>query len=170
MGRRTETTDYLKECIADALIELLQHHSVEKIKIQEITDLAKVGRMTYFRYFNSKTDVLLFRMLELWNQWAEKNPFPHGRQVQEQAHWFFSFCYSIRDLLEMLYRNNLHIVLLYSFIEYTSPVAAAEPLSRKGSYMKKYLSYGMFGIVEEWIQNQFHESPEELAKICISFF
>lgn len=166
MGRRTESTEFLKECIADALIQLMKESPIDKIKVQEITNLAGVGRMTYFRYFNSKTDVLVFKILELWNKWAEKNPFPHNREMQEQTYWFFAFCYSIRDLLEMLYQENLHIVLIYSFLEYTTPMTESANLSKKSQYLRKYMSYGMFGIVEEWIQNHFCESPEDLAKIC----
>ena len=48
MGRRTETTQYLKGRIADALIQLMNDTPVEKIRIQKITELAGVGRMTWF--------------------------------------------------------------------------------------------------------------------------
>lgn len=65
MGRRTESTEFLKECIADALIKLMEEHSIDKIKVQEITELAGVGRMTYFRYFNSKQEVLAFKSSRL---------------------------------------------------------------------------------------------------------
>ena len=53
MGRRTETTQYLKGRIADALIRLMDDAPVKKIRIQELTELARVGRMTWFRYFGS---------------------------------------------------------------------------------------------------------------------
>lgn len=167
MGRRTETTEYLKECIADAMIELMQKTPIDKLKIQEITDLAKVGRMTYFRYFNSKTDVLIFKMVQLWNRWGKMHPFPNNDNLYEHACWFFSFCFSIQNLLELLFQENQHIALLYSFLEYTSPIETNENLSRKSQYIRKYISYGMFGIVEEWIQNHFQESPEELATMCV---
>lgn len=62
MGRRSENTEYLKETISDALIQLMEDTPIDKITIQEITELAGVGRMTYFRHFHSKTDVLVFKV------------------------------------------------------------------------------------------------------------
>lgn len=46
--------DYLKECIADAIIVLIKEKPVEKISIDEIVKKAGVGRATYFRSFHSK--------------------------------------------------------------------------------------------------------------------
>ena len=34
MGRRSENTKYLKECICDALIQLMNEAPIEKIRIQ----------------------------------------------------------------------------------------------------------------------------------------
>ena len=71
MARRTETTEYLKGCVADALIELMETTPLEKIKVQDITDRAGVGRVTYFRYFESKTDILSFKLMTLWYSWID---------------------------------------------------------------------------------------------------
>ena len=68
MGRRIETTDFLMECMADALVQLMQKRALEKITIQEIADLAGVGRATYFRNFHSKQDVLLHKLRLLWSR------------------------------------------------------------------------------------------------------
>ena len=91
MGRRTETTQYLKECMADALIRLMDDAPIEKIRIQEITELAGVGRMTWFRYFHSKTDALVFKLQQLWKEWVGEHPCGCRIGSYEHALWFFSF-------------------------------------------------------------------------------
>lgn len=58
MRRTTATTDYLKECMGTALLELMKEKPIEKISIEEMTAKADVGRSTYFRYFKSKDEVL----------------------------------------------------------------------------------------------------------------
>lgn len=50
MRRTTATTDYLKECMGTALLELMKEKPIEKISIEEMTAKADVGRSTYFRY------------------------------------------------------------------------------------------------------------------------
>lgn len=72
MKRRNITNEFLKECIADALIKLLQEKPMENISISEITDLAGVGRSTYYRNFTSKEDILSFKLHLLGKRWAQE--------------------------------------------------------------------------------------------------
>ena len=46
MRRTTATTDYLKESMVTALLELMQDKPLEKISIEEMTAKADVGRST----------------------------------------------------------------------------------------------------------------------------
>lgn len=91
MGRRSENTEYLKGTISDALLQLMENTPIDKITIQEITDLAGVGRMTYFRHFSSKTDVLSFKLQLLWKIWSGKHPCTYKIGCYEHALWFFPF-------------------------------------------------------------------------------
>ena len=72
MRRSTATTEYLKECMGTALLELMKEKPMEKISIEEMTAKADVGRSTYFRYFKTKDEVLVFKILCLWNRFSEK--------------------------------------------------------------------------------------------------
>ena len=163
MGRRTETTEYLKECVCDALIQLMKDTPIDKIRIQEITDLAGVGRMSYFRYFQSKNDVLVFKLQRLWKQWSVEHPCSCPIGSYEHALWFFSFGYSIRPLLSLLYQQGLYDVLLRLFLQYVSLVES-EP--RRVLYHDMFFAYGMLGIVAEWSASGFRETPEKLAALC----
>lgn len=163
MGRRTETTDYLKECIANALIRLMDDTPVDKIRIQEITKLAGVGRMTYFRYFRSRTDVLVFKLRQLWKGWVDEHPCCCRIGSYEHALWFFSFWYSIRPLLSLLGRHRQYDALLQVFLLYAGTV---EDGSRREQYHRMFFAYGMLGIVMEWIASGFQETPEKLAALC----
>ena len=66
MRRRQETTEMLKESMGDALLSLMKEKPLEKITIEEMTAKADVGRVTYFRYFKSKDEVLAFKFRKLW--------------------------------------------------------------------------------------------------------
>ena len=163
MGRRTETTQYLKVRIANALIQLMNDAPVEKIRIQEITELAGVGRMTYFRYFQSKTDVLVFKLQRLWERWFVEHPCTCQIGSYEHALWFFSFWYSIRPLLPLLCRQNQYDVMLQVFLQYASIVEGGP---RREQYHEMFFAYGMLGIIIKWTVTGFQETPEELAALC----
>ena len=36
----------------------------------------------------------------------------------------------------------------------------------RGRYLRSYTSYGMLGVVTEWANDRFEESPETLAAYC----
>ena len=163
MGRRTETTEHLKECIADALIQLMNDTPIEKIRIQEITELAGVGRMTYFRYFSSKTNVLVFKLQQLWKEWIGEHPCSCRIGCYEHALWFFSFWYSIRPLLSLLNRHRQYDALLQVFLLYAGAVGNIPGRER---YQEMFFAYGILGIVMEWVAGGFQETPEKLAVLC----
>ena len=60
MGRKKNSSDFLKECIADALFILLRTKSIESITVREITELANVSRITYYRNFTPMSFPFVF--------------------------------------------------------------------------------------------------------------
>lgn len=163
MRRKNATTDYLKECIADALIELMQTKPFDKITIEEITELAKVGRATYFRNFTSKSDVISFKIIRLWNSWAEE----HNLNEESKYHLtisepFFNFNYSIKDLHKIIYQANQQAAVYDAFQKIIVPPSNADAIEL---YRNRFLSYGFFGLLDEWIRRDYCEPPELMAQI-----
>lgn len=164
MGRRTENTEYLKECIADALLQHMVDTPVEKITIEQITSTAGVGRTTYFRYFNAKLDVLSFKVGLLWRRYAESHPITQpGPAERERALQFFSFCQTQKTLLEFLYERGEIQLIMDSFLR--GIILRAVPPSRD-QYREMYTLCGVVGVMMVWIGNGFQETPEALADIC----
>lgn len=163
MGRRTETTEYLKECIANTLIQLMNDTPIEKIRIQEITELAGVGRVTWFRYFRSKTDALVFKLQQLWKEWIGEPPCNCLIGSYDHALWFFSFWYSIHALLSLLNQHRQYDALLRFFLLYAGTV---KDNSGRERYHEMFFAYGMLGIVMKWTAGGFQETPERLAVLC----
>ena len=73
MARGNKTTEFLKECLSDALIQLMREKDFEKISIKEIADTAGVGRATWFRNYTSKNEALTFKFVQVWNRWADEH-------------------------------------------------------------------------------------------------
>ena len=163
MGASPKTTAFLKECLADALIELLETTPMEKITIPEIARLAGVGRTTYFRNFNSKEEMLSFKLIVLWERWAEAHKVKTKRYYSvENALTFFQFNYSIRALLSLMYRRNLQSALYSAFDIYLMPPNDGDLME---CYKRSFYSYGLFGLLDLWIVRGFSETPEQMAEL-----
>lgn len=71
MGTNIKATQFLKECMADALIKYMSEKDFSKITVNEIAESAGVNRSTWFRNFESKTDALTFKLVQLWNRYCK---------------------------------------------------------------------------------------------------
>ena len=58
MDKRKEANLHVKNSITDALIALMNEKSFETISVSEITNRARVSRVSYYRNFNSKEDMI----------------------------------------------------------------------------------------------------------------
>lgn len=163
MGRREITTNNLKEGMSDALIELMNKKSFDKITVDEITQLAKVGRVTYFRNFKSKADLLTFKLKRLWERFAEEKSLKEKhRFAAENGAAFFEFNYGIRNFLQIIYNSGQQAAVIAAFSEIMDEDYDENPVE---CYSARFYSYGLFGMLDEWIRQDFYETPKQMTRI-----
>lgn len=164
MGANPKTTDFLKECISDALYKLLSEKDLTKITVEDITKSAGVGRITYFRHFSSKEEVLQFKISRLWDKYCDthnieiRNRFDISNAVD-----FFDFNYEIREYLKILYQTGLEMSVFNVFRDILIP----KDIHSKHWYREKFYSYGLYGLLDGWIQKDFAETPKQMAKMLL---
>ena len=161
MARGNETTEFLKECLSDALIQLMREKDFEKISIKEIADTAGVGRATWFRNYTSKNEALTFKFVQVWNRWADEHAIAvRDRFDLANAKNFFQFNYEIKHILEIVYTSNMQSAIYDAFYQVMMPQYGA---NAKECYQARFYSYGLFGLLDEWIKRGFKESVEEMV-------
>ena len=161
MARGNKTTEFLKECLSDALIQLMREKDFEKISIKEIADTAGVGRATWFRNYTSKNEALTFKFVQVWNRWADEHAITvRDRFDLANAKNFFQFNYEIKHILEIVYTSNMQSAIYDAFYQVMMPQYGA---NAKECYQARFYSYGLFGLLDEWIKRGFKESVEEMV-------
>ena len=161
MARGNKTTEFLKECLSDALIQLMREKDFEKISIKEIADTAGVGRATWFRNYTSKNEALTFKFVQVWNRWADEHAIAvRDRFDLANVKNFFQFNYEIKHILEIVYTSNMQSAIYDAFYQVMMPQYGA---NAKECYQARFYSYGLFGLLDEWIKRGFKESVEEMV-------
>ena len=163
--RSTATTEYLKECMGTALLELMREKPLEKISIEEMTARADVGRSTYFRYFKSKEEVLSFKICCLWKRFDEEKHISaySGTDDPVAARLFLEFCLSLRDISDLLYATGHQNCILDAYLQILRPAEGDGGLL--AYYHSSMTAYALFGLVNAWILRGYQESPEEMERI-----
>lgn len=160
MSNSVKVTEFLKECIADAILKLLEEKPLEKITVPDVCGLSGVGRATYFRYFKSKTEPLVFKLNKLWERWADE----HGVKVRdkfdvENGKTYFEYQMSIKSITELLYRRGLQMVFFEAIYKTMSAQNGGTPFE---IYSNGFYASGLYGILDEWVKCGFSETPDEM--------
>ncbi len=158
---RDTKTEFLKECIADAILKLMREKPLEKITVDEISKLAGVGRATYFRHFKSKEEAIIFKRKLLWRRYCDE----HGITVRNKfyignARAFFGFVYQNREDTILLYSVGKETLLF----DYFRSIAEAPSHSSEERYREKFLIFGLMGLLDEWLLSGFKDSPEQMSQ------
>lgn len=158
------SNDHLKECIADALLILLKDTPIEKITVDDLTAKAGVGRATYFRSFQTKSEVITFKFIKMWEQYCELNDIKvRDRFDLSNSLAFFEYNYSIRHILKIVYKAGQQEALHESFYRIMTPSDRGDDLTT--IYREKFYAHGLYGLLDEWIKRDFSESPEQMSDL-----
>lgn len=149
---------FFQNCLYDALMQLMQEKPFEKISIGALCDRAGVSRMTYYRSYNCKEDILLQHLDECFSE------FSKDLQVQDfykVALSFFVFWqYKERDFLVAVIRSGLSAQLMDKFYGYLDQIV---PQIGEHTYIKSFLAGGLYKMLLDWMRDGMKTPPEELA-------
>ena len=161
MGKIRQSSKYLKQHIEDMLFKLLLEKSYSDIDVIELCDKAYVGRTSFYRYFKDLDDVILYAFIRMWDEWCNiHNVKVRDRFTLDNAVTFFEYNLSIKNRLDLVYRNNLEHVLLKSFEDIMIE-------NGEHNYESRFYGYGLFSMLKEWWLRNFKETPNEMANIII---
>lgn len=162
------SNQFAKECLAEALIKLLEGHALSEISVTDICKEAGFSRMTYYRNFQSKEDILtqyLHNMVDSFRRdCLERYPGKNSRSY-ELIHHGLAFFRQYRVVLQRLIDANLISILQESLNYYFETHIAGENPDMGRHYEMYYYSGALVNIFSLWISRDLAESPEELARI-----
>lgn len=163
MANNSKTTEYLKECMADALLKLMEKKEFSKITVNEIAEAAGVHRTTWFRNFRSKNEVLSYKLIAAWMRYADEHGLKDKkRYALYNASSFFDFNSQIKDVLKTIYQSGLSAVIYDAFYQIMIPIEVVEI---SDCYKARFYAYGLFGLLDQWVERNFEESTDQMTKI-----
>lgn len=166
MSRTAESTIRTKEIIADALLELMKKQPFAKIKIEDITEKAGVGRVTYFRNFHSKEEVITYKFIRMWERYCDEHNLKERQHFNiDNAQDFFEYNLGIRPILEIVYRSGVQSAVSDSFFAIMLP---PKEENTENWYREKFYSYGLFGLLDGWVRRGFKETTQEMRDMLLS--
>lgn len=150
-----ERNSYVKNEITKALLELLKEKDLKDIKINEMTTMAQVGRVSFYRNYKDKEDVLKQYLEKIIKEWKLQDQMPFELIMKT----LFEHLIAYKDFYTLLYQKDL----FYLFRNTLKKLMIQDhQLSNPEAYAVAYMTYGIYGWIKEWIARGMQESPDDI--------
>ncbi len=160
MNKKQEANEFVKECITTALLQMLKKQAFEDISVTELTKKAGVGRVSFYRNFESKEDVIRKHLGKLIKEWGEE--FEKNGSPDTLIESLFSHYYKYKELFVLLYRRGLAYISLQHVLDVCGPTKEQDNLT---AYTRAWFCHGLYGWIEEWFKRGMVETPTEMANL-----
>lgn len=169
-NRRVRIT---KQCMKDALLELLEKTPYNKISVTDICNSADVNRSTFYAYYNDIDELLSEIETEVLQQ-IPVNIDPHDIDYEgnflSELEIFFNYIQSNEKIFRILmiqsgdrdFNNKLVSFILGHYKNLTT--ISDKTLAKYGCI---YCINGVIGMVKEWIQDGFPINYKNFARLVV---
>jgi len=155
----SEKNKYVTREITNAMLELLKEKDINEISISEITSKARVGRVSFYRNYKNKEEILeryVFSIVKKWkNENETENTLPNDLLKK-----LFEHILEYKQFYTILYQKKLFHI--FRDVLKDTITSKKEPLSNIEAYATAFISYGIYGWIEEWLARGMKESAEEI--------
>ncbi|WP_267963790.1 TetR/AcrR family transcriptional regulator [Testudinibacter sp. TR-2022] len=151
----------IKNRINQALIELMARYDFHAITITQITQTAGVSRVSFYRNFSSKEDILIKALRgdieQHFYRTAQSGQLTNHRELFMAI---FAFVEQKGDIVDLLYQNDLSHI----FLAFIRECCGAKPESDNDTAYHHSLNMGVcFGALDEWIRRGRQGTAAEMA-------
>ena len=165
MERQNEANTLTKECILTALLRLMQEKPYAAISITDITNVAGVSRMAYYRNYASKDEILLKRLEDEERKIINSIGGEKVSTLKEIILYFARFYQENSAVITAAYEAGLEKTLsnmLEKRVVNYFPIVKA---TTQGRYAVKFYIGAIMSAFSYWVNGTFEESAEEVAEI-----
>ena len=153
-----------KEKIAQSLMDLMQDTKFESITIKQICNKAGVYRSTYYRNFQSKEDIIKYKLSMIMNEYLEE----YSKQEEKTNEKYFLVLFNsfkrYDKFLKTIHKQKQSSILQQVLLEYFQKIQINEKTEKYDMY---YHLGGIYNFIICWIENDMEETPEQLTEISM---
>lgn len=160
-----EKNTYTKTQITNATIKLLKQYPFSNISISQITSIANVSRNSFYRNYVSKEDILLQHIHQLISNWDTEYKKQDKDSNTELFGSFFEHLSDNREFYLLLKNQDLFHLVLKELLKHLGPKSEYDNMT---AYTTSFITYGMYGWIEEWIGRGMKESADTMSALLSS--
>lgn len=162
-----------KECIVEALIQLLDEKPLSAITISELTEKAGVSRMTYYRNYHSKEDIFetyLDDVIGIYYEEVSSLMLQGNLYDMQNLTHCFQFLKEHRYFLDSLFKSGFGYLLLKTICKYVMKTWYRTGDDKEHFYKLQAFSGSLYNMYLAWSVDGMKETPEKMAQILYDIY
>ena len=170
MSTNHEQKNFFRECLYTALMDLMNKKPIEKIGIGELCSKAGVSRMTYYRNYRSKEDILAQHLSECYERFVDTLREEDNLDIDKICLHYFTFVKNEQEFFVRLVRSRLGVIFVEELGKYMGSVMDVFlPEVKLPYYIKSYIAGGFSKMSIDWIMNGMDIPVEKMATMLTEF-
>lgn len=159
-----ESNAITKECIEQALISLMERKPYSSITIKDITDRAGVSRVSYYRNYSSKEDILSGFMLSICKE-ASAAMVKYDAVSETEKVWdaLLTAVIPLAPKYKLLLDAGFGEKFMLEFAKAMNSSVPEDNYALR--YSNVYWAGAITAILSEWIRNDMNVPKETIAEI-----
>lgn len=161
------------ECLALALIDLMDTRPLSAISISELTKQAGVSRATFYRHFASAEDVLERYIACIMRTYERE--VVHGRGfaayiVPENIVLMAAYFRKYAKLVRVLLARNMGDFLRKPIAKGVLALSLGSEADPKERTLAIAYANALFGLLAQWVEDGMRAAPEDIASTLCELF
>ena len=157
-----EKNSYVKKQITNALLILLKEKELKDISISEITTAAQVSRISFYRNYDDKDNIIKEYISITLNEWNINHPKTIEHTEDDILGDIFAYITEYKDFYLLLRDRGIFYFLKDIIMDALGP---KDEYPNFGAYTAAFIANGIYGWIEEWFLRGMQESGEEMTKL-----
>ncbi len=169
MEKANEVNTLTKECILTALLRLMKEKPYPSISITDITKLAGVSRMAYYRNYSSKDEILFSRLEDEEKKILKEFEDESVDDMKEVIYQAASFYQQNCDVISAIYSAGLSDMLskmLEDRIRFYFPIIDS---LTEGKYAMHFYTGAITQVLKYWVDSDFEITAESVSELICKF-
>ena len=158
-----------KDTIISCFVRLITEKGYSEVSVSDITREAKISRITFYRNFSTKEDVISSFIQQVV---VEVQTAVSRHSAEHSLTGYFEIMFTTiapyGDVVKELYRANMGDLILSYFNRYLFKTPLAMTGKQMDLYETRFLSGAFYNVLITWIMKGQSESAAEMAGLFSS--
>ena len=165
MDKQNEVNLLTKECILTALLRLMEEKDYQSISITDITNLAGVSRMAYYRNYSGKEDILIKHLEDEERKIVNAFSNRTVASIRDIIYYVSYFIQENSKVIKAIYAAGLTHKLTDMLNERIYSYFPVSHQSVEGEFATKFYVGAILSVYRYWIDTGMQEPAENVTDL-----